>query len=541
MSRHALTRCLLLCACLLLPARITAAPPVLTYLYPAGAPRATTVEVTAGGTFAHWPVNAWVEGQALTIKAGREKGRLTVTVPADAIPGTYWIRLVDDEGATAPRPFLVGALPEVLEQEPNDDVRKPQTLDTSAVTVNGRLQKPGDVDCFALRLRKGQTLVASVDANRVLGSPMDAVMQLLSADGFVLDENHDYHGLDPQLVFSVPRDGTYVVRLFAFPATPDASVRLAGAETFIYRLTLTTEGFADHAFPLAVTRSNPGAVELAGWNIPDAARTVKALPAKAAEEATVWHPRIANPVAVRVEPHATLAQAAANDLHHPQEIALPVTVSGCLKRRGEVHAYSFEGKQGQKLLFQVEAQALDFPVTAVLRLTDPSGKGLARAEAQELGRDPELAFTVPKDGTYHLEVRDLTGDGGPRHLYRLRALHAEPDFALTVAADQYVVTPGKPLDLAVKLERRHGFDGDVEITVDGLPGGVTAKVVSVSARANAVTVQLTATGPASSSPIRIVGKAKDREGLVRVAHAPIAGLRSTTSFLWLTLLPAPVR
>ena len=45
---------------------------------------------------------------------------------------------------------------------------------------------------------------------------------------------------------------TNVVRLFAFPSVPDASVRLAGGERFIYRLTLTTVGFAEHAWPLAV-------------------------------------------------------------------------------------------------------------------------------------------------------------------------------------------------------------------------------------------------------------------------------------------------
>src|SRR5581483_10130568 len=106
------------------------------------------------------------------------------------------------------------------EKEPNDDYRHAQPLDKSCV-VNGRLEKTGDVDCFAIHLTRGQTLVASMEANRTLGSPMDAVLQVVSARGTVLEENNDYHELDPQLMFTAPADGTYVVRTFAFPAVPD--------------------------------------------------------------------------------------------------------------------------------------------------------------------------------------------------------------------------------------------------------------------------------------------------------------------------------
>src|SRR5437763_3466184 len=113
---------------LLLPALGSAAPPTLTYLFPAGAQRGTTVEVTAAGTFERWPVGAWVSGGGVVAKAGKEKGKLSVTVAPDAVPGTYWVRLHDGQGASALRPFLVGTLPEVLEKEPNDDPKKPQAL-----------------------------------------------------------------------------------------------------------------------------------------------------------------------------------------------------------------------------------------------------------------------------------------------------------------------------------------------------------------------------------------------------------------------------
>ena len=213
---------------LLFPSALIAAPPKLDYLFPAGAQRGTTVEITAAGTFGRWPVKAHVEGAGVEVKAAKTSGKLVVTVAKDAEPGVYWIRLYDDEGATTARPFIVGMLPEVMEQEPNDDPKKPQVLPQSSIVVNGRLDKPGDVDTFAVKLTKGQTLVASVEANRILRSPMDGVLQILSADGFVLEQNDDYHGLDPQIAFAVPKDGSYLVRVFAFPSVPDFVGSLRG-------------------------------------------------------------------------------------------------------------------------------------------------------------------------------------------------------------------------------------------------------------------------------------------------------------------------
>src|SRR4051812_27004785 len=220
-----------------------AAPPTLTHLYPAGGKQGTTVTVTLGGTFDRWPVGAWVSGKGVEAKAAKQKGQLTLTIAADATPGPRWLRVYDGQGASPMRRFVVGVLPEVMEKEPNDDASKPQAITGDAV-VNGRLEKAGDVDCYSVKLKKGQTLVASVLANRELGSPMDGGLQVVSEKGFGLAQNNDHAGLDPQVTYEAPEDGTYVVRLFAFPAVPDASVRFAGGERFIYRLTLTAGKYA---------------------------------------------------------------------------------------------------------------------------------------------------------------------------------------------------------------------------------------------------------------------------------------------------------
>src|SRR5262245_40256096 len=249
-----------LVAGLLGPARSSAKPPTLTGLFPPGARRGQTIALEAAGTFDHWPAKAWIEGRGVEIRAEKAKGKLTAVVAADAAPGLRWVRLHDEEGATTLRPFVIGALPELIEVEPNDEPKSPQRLAAASATVNGRLARPGDVDGFAVALTSGQFLVASLEAGRHLGSPMDAVLQVVSPDGSVLAQNDDDVGPDPRIVFEPPSPGTYIVRLFAFPAKPDSSIRFAGGSDFVYRLTLTTGGFIDYAFPLAIGRDGPRVV-----------------------------------------------------------------------------------------------------------------------------------------------------------------------------------------------------------------------------------------------------------------------------------------
>ena len=76
-----------------------------------------------------------------------------------------------------------------------------------------------------MTLKRGQTLVAALKGHR-LGSPMDAVLQVVSPAGFVLSQNDDGAGLDPRLVFEATEAGRYVVRGFAFPSEPNSTIGL---------------------------------------------------------------------------------------------------------------------------------------------------------------------------------------------------------------------------------------------------------------------------------------------------------------------------
>lgn len=525
----------------LLPAPATAAPPSVTYLYPAGAKRGTTVEVTAAGSFDRWPVQVWASDKAVSATAGKDKGKLSVTVAADAVPGVCWLRLYDDQGAGGLRPFIVGTLPETAEKEPNDEVSRPQAIDGPAV-VNGRLEKPGDVDVFAYRLKKGETLVASVEAHDTLRSPMDGVLQIVSPDGFVLDQNNDWSGLDPRLVFPAPKDATYLVRLFAFPANPDASIRLSGGESYVYRLTLTTGGFADHAVPLAVTRGAGAKVSVAGWNVPAEAASLP-VPGDG-DSATVFHSLLANPLRVRLEDHPCWDTLRPDAPGPKGPHAPPFSVTGRLAKPGAVESFEVTGKKGQALNVRVDSRELGLPVNPVIRVLGPDGKPLARVEPAALNKDAELTFAPAADETFRVEVGDLYRDGGPRFVYRLRVAPPVPDFDLAVASDRFALEPGKPLDIPVTVTRKNGFAKDVELVAEGLPPGVTATVLPPpKGDVKTLTLRLSAEKAGPSGAFRIVGKAKDQPALVRTARAPLAEFETTTGDLWLavggTVVPPP--
>src|SRR5439155_26317331 len=148
-------------------------------------------------------------------------------------------------------------------------------------------------------------------------------------ESFVATQNHDAVGLDPQIAFTATRRGPYLVRLFAFPATPDSGIRFAGGDDYIYRLTLTTGPFIDHALPLAAPREE-SQVALGGWNLePGAAAIVPPLSAETGALTPpdnplvwIWRTDAAGAIVVpRVDYPTTVGE---------RELAVPCSVSGRL-------------------------------------------------------------------------------------------------------------------------------------------------------------------------------------------------------------------
>src|SRR5205823_13100561 len=123
---------------------------------------------------------------------------------------------------------------------------------------------------------------------------------------------------------------------------------------------------------------------------------------------------------------------------------------------------------------------------------------------------------------------------GRHHVYALRAVPVTPDFELKVDTDRLTVIPGKPLEVSVTVNRLEGFADEIEISVVGLPDGVTAAPVKAPAAAKTAKIAVQAIAGAASGSIQIAGQAGSPPRR-RLASAPVADLGVTTGHLWLAV------
>ena len=217
---------------------VQSAVPSLEQFHPIGFARGTTNVVKVLAKVDPWPPQIWGGGAGVEISALTNKNELQFVVATDAAPGVRLVRLFNNEGASEPRPFVIGAGREIVEIEPNDHFDSAMAIAELPTTINGRLDKPGDVDSYLVRVPAGHRLLASVDSH-VLMSRIDAVLRLMSTNGQQLAWNHDFATIDPQLEWRADAAASVIVQVFgfAFPAT--AEIRLAGGDGAIYRLHLS--------------------------------------------------------------------------------------------------------------------------------------------------------------------------------------------------------------------------------------------------------------------------------------------------------------
>ncbi|MBI3878320.1 MAG: PPC domain-containing protein [Verrucomicrobia bacterium] len=302
-----------------------AAVPTLDHVFPAGGQIGSTFNVTTTGKLEPWPAKVWIDCAGVEFKPSTNSGQYTVTVAKDAPLGPHVVRAFNADGASEPRTFVIGRHAEITEQEPNDNFAKAQRVSSLPVVINGKLEKRGDVDSFAVRVEAGRWLVAAVDGYS-LGSPMDPFLHVLDERGVKLVYSADTHNLDPFIAFRVERTGTYIVQVAAFAYPPAADVQLAGSAACIYRLTLSDAPFAHHTFPAGVKRGSNSTVELGGWNLPTKSSCVVDTPAASAlmEKLFVTPPESDRPIAVLLGDSPELVEIEPNNTAtNAQPVALP--------------------------------------------------------------------------------------------------------------------------------------------------------------------------------------------------------------------------
>jgi hypothetical protein len=531
---------LLLCSSLCLCASVvqflvvssaSADPPSVVYIYPAGGQRGTKVDVRVGGHYLYdksaWEMRGpgitvspeivrtkriWFEGPLIKQPASQGKEDYPqdylgqVQIAADAPLGGHSCRTWNAQGVTPGLRFVVGTLPEVVEQE--TDGQPIPTKVSLPTTINGRIFPREDVDVWTFDAVAGQSITCSVEAANLglLNDPqlprLEAQIEVRDPQGRVVPVSANSVRTDPELRFTAAEAGVYQVRIW--------DSKFSGLQHYVYRLTVTAGPWVDSIYPLGGKRGSEMEVETVGQGIAGNKLKVRW---PDVEPSIVRHSfetsgQLLNAIACDVDNLPEVIEPASGDF---PPLAVPGVANGRIESAGDVDAWRFAATKGTALKIEVRAARLGSPLDAVLVIKDAQGKELAQADDLPGGSpDCEVSFTPPENGQYVAEVRDrFASRGGPMFAYRLRIAQPTPDFGLSFAVDSLSVVVGGEQKLPVNIDRRGGFNGPVKLAVEGLPANVTSAELDVPAGQNKgeLVIKAVKESPVQVAKFSVIGKA----------------------------------
>jgi hypothetical protein len=455
--------------------------------------------------------------------------KFSVTIAKDVPVGFYDVRFVNKNGISNPRRFVVGNLNEVAEKEPNNDVEQAHKVEIGA-TVTGAIAAPTDVDYFSFAGKKGQRVVLSC-LTATIDSRLDPEMRVLTSSGREIGYDRSSRGQDGILDVTLPEDGDYLIRLNKFTYT-------VGSAEYFYRLDISTGPRIDAIFPPMIEPGKTAQITLYGRNLPGGKIDPTAmLDGNALEKLTVpinapgdagsldqlkfsglvtpltaaldgfeygfnGPTGLSNPVLMTFAKGTVVIENDDNDTSEKaQAVPVPSEIAGRIDKKRDRDWYAFDAKKGDVYVIDLMSQRLGAATDMYFILRNPATKAdivtqddnpdsLSPRFFTAHNRDPApYRFVVPADGKYQILVASHTGDNhaDPTHVYRLRITPEKPDFRLFVMPaddtrpDSCRLGQGGTQHYTVFAQRLDGFKGDIHLTMEGLPAGVTAPPQVLSA------------------------------------------------------------
>ena len=489
--------------------QVTLPLPRLLTVMPMGGQTGTSVEVTITGENIENVTALLFSTPKITAKpvVGADgkpsENKFTVTIAPDAPVGVCDARVLSRLGVSSARAFSVNKLPEVTRAKANNSVETAMALPVNSI-CNATMTRRA-VDFYSFQGTKGKRV--AVDCAAVgIDSRLMPVVILADAQGRDLLVNRTGGVID----FTPPGDGTYMIKV--------SDLTYQGGERHFYRLALQ--------------------------DVPVGAPAPRQ-PQTQTVSAMSWPPEGLAPVAKanEAEPNNLPAQA--------QKITLPCDIAGSFFPAADVDTFEFTGKKGEVWWVEVASERLGLNTDpfVLVQQVKKDGDKETLADVAELydiappmkvtsngysydgppydagSPDVNGKFEIKEDGTYRLQVRDLFGGtrNEPGNVYRLVVRQASPDFSLAAWAVHMTLRNGdraslsKPMALRagesrlfeVAVQRRDGFDGEIEISMDGLPPGVSASGLKIAAGKTYGHLVLSAAGDAKSafSLAKISGRA----------------------------------
>lgn len=449
----------------LLAQQVTLPLPRLLTLMPMGGQAGHQVEITVTGENIEEVTELHFSHPSITAAPVKGKARtFAVSIAKDTPAGVYDARVVSRLGISSARAFAVGDLAEVTRTKANNSLETAMPLQVGSV-CNATMTKRA-VDYYSFKGTQGEQLAIECSAAGI-DSRLSPVLVVADAKGADLKVNRTGGMID----FTPAEDGTYLIKV--------NDLTYQGGERHFYRLALQK----GPASPLPQTQQ----VSAMSW-------PPEGLAAEAAS--------------TEVEPNNKNAQ----------KITLPCDMAGSFFPAADVDTYEFTAKKGETWWVEVASERLGLntdPFVLVQQVKD--GKFTDVAEFYDMAPPMKVTsngysydgppydagspdvmgqFTAKEDGVYRLQVRDLFGGtrNVPQNVYRLVVRRASPDFSLAAWAVHMTLRNGdraalsKPAALRqgdvrvfeVVTQRRDGFDGDIEISMENLPPGVKAAGLKIA-------------------------------------------------------------
>ena len=510
--------------------------------------------------------------------ARRAPGEFVLQIGADVPAGVYEVRAVGRFGMSNPRAFHVAGYEELSETGNISSREQAMPVPLGSV-VSGRVDADS-IDYFKITAEKGQRLLVDCWAQRV-DSRMDGTLVLYDPDGRELRRVRDVARRDPVLDLTAPVAGDYVVGLYDFTYGGGAEhfYRLAVHRGPYIDFVFPPVGEAGKNSKFTLYGRNlPGGKPVGDMKVDGGAleqvEVSVQLPADAGAGQAVASLRephqgridtfayqfsspqgasnvvdigyAAAPVVVEQEPN--------DDPTQPQRVAAPCEYAGQFYPKRDRDWIEFSAKAGEVWWIDLVSHRMGLdsdPYLVVQQVTkndngeesvsqvtvqdDLTAAGAATGMFDMRTRDPRYRLEAKADASFRIGVSDLYGGsrGDPRLVYRLVIRKEQPDFRLLAYCQPSsanknaldvcspVLRRGGAAMMKVRVVRRDGFDGEVEITAVGLPQGVRCDGAVVGGKVDSAALIFTAdeNAPAWSGGIQILGKAKiDGKDVARSAQ-----------------------
>jgi hypothetical protein len=552
------------CLVALLPSVLFAQLPAtrLDGVFPAGAAPNSTVEMTISGVdlddvnqlmFSHEGIKAERKmAEPTPYDEGPQPVPNVFKITLSAVPAAdYEVRCQGKYGLSNPRTFVVGALSEIIEVEPNggndlpawtmtdkENTNPAVEVATLPATVNGELTNGPDVDWYRFAGQAGQRVIIEGFARRI-DSRADLVLTLYNEAGSILAENRSLQAGDPLLDVTLPGSGLCFLKVHD-------SQYLSGPG-YAYRISLGVLPHLDFVFPPAGLPGSNEEYTVYGRNLPGGQASGLTIDGRPVEMLKVRIP-IPRDVAdklqftTRLDPHqagldgieyrVSSGNATSNPLlmtaatapvvldqgdndkpASPQKLTLPCEVAGQFYPLRDVDWFTFDAKKGEVWSIDVTSHRLGMPsdpmfvlqrvslndkleqvitdVTSVDDVVEQSFNNRSgRHEFDDRTSDPWYTLTAPEDGTYRLMLRDGASAvrSDPRLVYRLAIRTPAPDFRLVAI----------PAESNASFMLRKGGREAVRITAfrrDGFQGDIRVSAAGLPA---GVTSEEITIGPVNS-------------------------------------------